>query len=639
MPIQYLKRQVMLKMKRFTAQKKSTLRRIALVALMAMLLLCVSGCTDNLKGMELIAEGVSAAGIDLGGMTKKEAMAALESGISDMKEVVLDFVCEGKSFSVSSGELKLKADAEKTADKAYSVGRTKDEKQNKEDIRIAKKDGITISPVYTFDEDKLSLIVSEQCADKVSDPAPMTVETGEDCLIVTNAVEGMIVNMDKAKAAIEKELADFKADAAVELFIEEYKPENLTFEEFKKEYLREAKDAVYTKEGDKHNIEPEVVGIDFDVDEAKKIFEENKNSKESYKIPAVITHPEVTAKFLEDKYVNNIIATYTTSFAGSSAGRITNIQLAASKIDGYVLNPGERFSYNGVVGPRTSAAGFKMAHVYVGNQVVDGIGGGICQVSSTLYNAVVLADLKTVSRTNHSMPVSYVPMGRDATVSYGTIDYVFENNKSYPISIKSTVSGTNLTIAIVGASQMDYTVEFISSYNSTIPFGTVTTEDASLPSGEQKVLSNGSNGSVYNSYRVYKKDGVEYDRKYESKSRYQPTAQRIAVGTGTAVVPGTETVPGGDEPSVWEPPVPPVGGENAVAPSTGEAPVQEPTESTVESTQQPEASQNESQPVQQEQTEPVQEAATQQEQPQQPQQESQPAETEAAPVSQENPAL
>ncbi len=519
----------------FTGKKNITLVVAGIIIIAVFAVFAVFAVKFTIKGStqqsNLIAEGVSISGVDVGSMTKEQASNALEKKIEKMGTPVFNFECEGAVFTLSAEEISLKAEVENAVNKAYNLSRGKDNKTNKENVRKAKKDGINLFLEYSFDQDKLLLTANDYVADKISDPSPMTVEIGDDCLIVTNAVSGMIINTDKAKLSIEKELADFTLDSNIELFIEKHTPKNLTFDEFKKEYLRDAKDAVYTKEGDTHNIEPEVIGIEFDVKQAEKIFNANKKSAEPYVIPAVITYPKITAKALEDKYVNKIMASFTTSFAGSSQGRCTNIRLAASKIDGYVLNPGERFSYNRVVGPRTEAAGFKMAHVYVGNQVVDGIGGGICQVSSALYNAVVMADLKTVSRTNHSIPVNYVPMGRDATVSYGTIDYVFENNKSYPVIIKATVEGTNLTVAVSGTSEMDYTVEFVSVYNSQIPFGTITVEDDTLPEGEQKIISSGSNGSVYDSYRVYKRNGIEYDRKYESKSRYMPTSQKVAVGT------------------------------------------------------------------------------------------------------------
>jgi vancomycin resistance protein YoaR len=488
-------------------------------------------CKNTLTNSDLIAEGVTVMGKEIGSLTREEAQKRIETIAKTMPESMeLQFKYEDVEFNVSTLQIDLKLDAEKTLENAYKIGRGKDNKENKSQIKKAKKQGMEVGVELIYDKDKFLLVCADYLGSKITDPTPMNVETGKDCLIVTNAIEGKIVDIEKADRDIQKELSDFEVQDKIILKLKKHTPDNLTFEEFKKQYKKEAKDAVYTKKDGKHNIVSEVIGVDFDDDEAKKIFKENQNSKEPYKIPAKITYPKVTAKMLEDKYVNNIIATYSTSYAGSSSGRIANIVLAAQKINGYVINPGKRFSYNQVVGPRTSAAGFKMAHVYVGTKVVDGIGGGICQVSSTLYNAVVMADLKTVSRTNHSIPVSYVPLGRDATVSYGTIDYVFENNKPYPVSIKATTSGSTLTISIVGTSDVDYTVDFVTSYISSVPYSTVTEEDPSMNEGETKVLENGSNGSVYESYRVYKKDGVEYKRTFESKSRYQSVSKRVAVG-------------------------------------------------------------------------------------------------------------
>ncbi len=508
-------------------RKKASL--LAVIAVLSIFLF--ASCGQKLEETNLIAEGVRVMGEDVGSLTKADAIKKIEEKEKTIpKDIRMDFVYEDVSFSVSAAQIDFKTDLDKTIENAYSIGRGKDKKQNKNEIKNAKKGKINLDLVFGYDEDKFLLVCADYLGAKITDPSPMNVEIGKDCLVVTNAIEGKIVDIKQAHKDIKDTIFDFDKKEPIQIKLKSHTPKNLTFDEFKEKYENEPKDAVYTKKDGKHNIEPEVVGVEFDDDKARKIFEENKNSTVSYEIPAKITYPKVTAKALEDKYINNIIATYSTSFAGSSSGRIANIVLAAQKIDGYVVNPGKRFSYNQVVGPRTQAAGFKIAHVYVGTKVVDGIGGGICQVSSTLYNAVVMADLKTVSRTNHSIPVSYVPMGRDATVSYGTIDYVFENNKPYPVSIKAKTQGTTLTISVVGTSDVDYTVDFVSNFVQSIPYQTVTEEVETLAEGETEVLENGSNGSVYESYRVYKKDGVEYKRTYESKSRYQSVTKKVAVG-------------------------------------------------------------------------------------------------------------
>ncbi len=501
----------------------------------------------------VIADGVRVSGVELGGMTSEEAQKALSGYKEFSKDMILRFECEGESISLDANQIELSLDVEKSVKNAYKIGRSTDSKKNKEDIKKASKGKIELPMEISFNEDKLLLCLSEHLGSKITDPSPMNVEIGKDLIKVTNSIEGIVPDMTKAREEIFGELGDLKADGTIKVFLTKYKPENPTFEEFIKTYVRKPKDATYTKDGDTYHIEPEVVGIELDTEEARRIYNENKDSTEPYTIPARIRYPEITASYLEDKYVNKIMAKYSTSFGGSSANRCLNIALAASKIDGYVVNPGERFSYNKVVGPRTEAAGFKSAHVYVGTKVVDGIGGGICQVSSTLYNAVVLADLKTVTRVNHSIPVSYVPLGRDATVSYGTIDYVFENNKSYPISIKAKTEGTTLTISIVGTSQMDYTVDFVTEFVSSIPYGTTNTEDETLNEGETKLITPGSNGSVYQSYRVYKKDGKIYDKRKESKSRYQPVAAEVAIGIKKEDKPFEENVTppeeANDEPS------------------------------------------------------------------------------------------
>lgn len=158
--------------------------------------------------------------------------------------------------------------------------------------------------------------------------------------------------------------------------------------------------------------------------------------------------PAVTAADLGK--VSHLLGSFTTYYGSSSSNRRHNVELAAANMDGTLLAPGAVFSYNQVVGPRTRRLGWRTAHEYRDGQVVDGIGGGVCQPSSTLYNAVLLANLKIVRRSNHSMPVKYVPAGRDATVSYGSLDLQFENDTDGPIYVAAKGRNGRLTMAIYG---------------------------------------------------------------------------------------------------------------------------------------------------------------------------------------------
>ena len=155
------------------------------------------------------------------------------------------------------------------------------------------------------------------------------------------------------------------------------------------------------------------------------------------------------------KSINTKISSFSTNFGTSIDGRVTNIKKAAAAVNGTVVMPGEEFSYNKVVGDTTAERGYEKAGTYVGNKVVEGYGGGICQVSSTLYNAVMGANIRSTERLNHNMPVSYVGIGCDATIAYGYIDYKFKNTLKHPIYISSYTSGSILTFDIY-CNESDY---------------------------------------------------------------------------------------------------------------------------------------------------------------------------------------
>jgi len=153
-------------------------------------------------------------------------------------------------------------------------------------------------------------------------------------------------------------------------------------------------------------------------------------------VPIYETMPNVTKESIEG-ITEQVIATYTTNFRTTDTGRNRNIELSADAINNVVLGPGDHFSYNEVVGPRTTEAGYQPAPEIINKELVMGIGGGICQTSSTLFNAVDQAGVKITAITHHSKSVGYVPEGRDATVSWGGPDFKFTNDKDYPIMLKA----------------------------------------------------------------------------------------------------------------------------------------------------------------------------------------------------------
>jgi len=475
--------------------------------------------------------GVMVGSLDLGGKTKSEAVSLLEKAYpADDINVKLD--CDGTVFDLYGSSIGLKVDYEATADDAVSYGKEGFLFKKISNMLETKKNIAELDLVISCDYNVLQYTLNENLGDKIEDVQNYTVEIGEDELIISNGKPGRIVPAQRVIDSISQAIVGGTLSDTMKLSIEDVSPEPINIDNFIEEYNRDPQDASVEEDGDEINIIPEVVGVKINEEEARKILAENSTSDKTYTIPAQISHPEVTAAELEAEYTDTVIATYRTDYSTSSGNRKTNIALASSKINGLILNPGQVFSFNDVVGPRTAATGYKVAHVYSGSKVVDGIGGGICQVSSTLYNAVVLADLEIVYRTNHSLPVSYVPLGRDATVSYGSIDFKFKNNKATPIKFELIADGSYLTVNVYGRKKYIKDISVETSILGSIPYSTQNIEDPSLPAGETVVEEGGSNGTRVEAYKVVKENGTVVSRTLLAKSTYSPSTRVVRVGTG-----------------------------------------------------------------------------------------------------------
>ena len=277
----------------------------------------------------------------------------------------------------------------------------------------------------------------------------------------------------------------------------------------------------------------EEIGVDFAIsmDEAKKIIEEEKNE---YTIPLKITIPNITTDKLGSEAFPDLLGSYSTKYDGGNSDRTTNLRLAVGKLNGTVVNPGQTFSYNATLGERSIAAGYKEAKVYQGGKVVDGIGGGICQISSTLYNAVVYANLEVVSRRNHGFMTSYASAGRDATVVYGAIDFKFKNTRKYPIKIVGSVKNGIAKIDIYGVKEdPEYKVEFQTSVTDTIPYTVTYIDDETLPVGKEVVEQKGANGCKSVTYKVLYLNGAAVSKKMLSSDTYNAMERVIRRGAAT----------------------------------------------------------------------------------------------------------
>jgi vancomycin resistance protein YoaR len=235
--------------------------------------------------------------------------------------------------------------------------------------------------------------------------------------------------------------------------------------------------------------------------------------------------------------ISDVVSSFTTKFPVRKVDRNTNIRIASSKINGYVVPPGGTFSFNNVVGRRTIRDGFKEAPVFKNGKHDMGVGGGICQVSSTLYNAALFSNLKIVQRHNHSMPVPYLPVGRDATVDYGSLDLVIENNLQTPIAISSEYKPGALTFRILGKRNPAMSVKVESSSAESWDAGTKVITDSKLPPGAKRVLEKGTRGRSVRTFRVVYNAGVQVAREPLGRSYYKGGQRVIAVGPKPAAKP------------------------------------------------------------------------------------------------------
>ena len=306
----------------------------------------------------------------------------------------------------------------------------------------------------------------------------------------------------------------------------------LTAQEIYDEAAGEMKNAGYDAATD--SIIPEQLGAEFDVAAAQAALDAAEPG-ETVSIPAVIEYPRVTAEQLKDVLFRDVLGECRTHVSGTAA-RISNVKLASAAFNGTVLNCGDVFSYNETVGQRTAARGYQPAPAYVRGETVDEIGGGVCQPSSTLYFACLLANLEITERYAHRYAPTYIEHGMDATVSWGGPDYKFTNNTDYPIKVVATYANNYLTVKLLGTKVDGTTVKMTKDKLSTTPFEVVYEDDPTLPAGTEQVKTTPYIGYKYKTYRnVYDADGKLISSTYEATSDYKSRNRVILRGPALPV--------------------------------------------------------------------------------------------------------
>ena len=487
---------------------------------------------------DTIVSGVKIEGIEVSGLTAEEAKGKIESIYKEKLETEIPVQYNEYETTINANLLETQYNVEKAIKKAVNIGKEGNIFTNNYNILFALMGKQNIKVEMQINEEASKKIIEDIGTNLPGVVIESTYYIENDKLIITKGQAGVKIDTEKMLNEVKEKLDNpEKIVDYINIPVTEVKPTEIDIDKIHEEVYKEVQDAYYTQ--NPFEIHPEVEGIDFDVEEAKKALEEDK---EEYEISLKITKPKVTTNQIGTEAFPDQLATFKTNYDGGDKDRTTNLQIACNKINGKVVMPNETFSYNKTLGARTAAAGYKNAKVYEAGQVVDGIGGGICQISSTLYNAVLRANLEIVERKNHQFVTSYVEAGMDATVVYGMTDFKFKNTRKYPVKIIASAKNGVATVSIYGIKEgEEYTFSFRTVTVSTIPTSTKYIDDPTLEAGKEKVKQKGANGKKTETYMTKMLNGKIISTTIISRDTYDAMQKIILRGTKGATNTNTKT--------------------------------------------------------------------------------------------------
>lgn len=507
-------------------------KKIILLTIFAMILFSffiLTIFTIIKMGNSTIAKNITINNIDVSGLTKEQAKQKLDEIVQNKNTINLKYNDDYET-TIYYSNLGINYDISSAVNKAYSIGKTGNIFENDFNFLYLLFKNININIDITFNTENYDTILSDISSNLPDKMVQTNYYIEDEELIITKGTSGYVVDTDEFSKLLNKFLENISSDnTIIQIPVKQVEPHEINIEQIYSDIYQEVKDAYYEKEPFK--VHPEIIGIDFDIDDAKNQILENPDDTE-YVIDLDCTYPKTTIENLDIDIFPDLLSSFSTKYDASKKDRSTNLEIATDKINGTVITPGKEFSYNKIVGARTIAAGYKEAKVYSNGEVVDGIGGGICQISSTLYNTAIFANLDITERHNHQFLTSYVPAGRDATVAYGSKDLKFVNNRTYPIKIVATVNSGIVKIEIYGIKEdSDMNATFETETLSNIPYNIKYVDDSSLEVGTEQIKQLGANGIIVNTYKIVKKNNIIVSKELISKDTYNAMDRIILKGT------------------------------------------------------------------------------------------------------------
>ena len=537
-------------------QPKKGKNKSIVIIIIIFILLIIIGAFSTIFALinssnEAILKGVSIRNINMEGLTIEEAIKLLDEKFEEEKAREIQIVANGENFTLIPEQLEVKYHADEAIDEAYNIGRNGNIIENNFEILKTMFEETKIDLEVTYNEENLNNFLKEI---NIKMPEAMqdntySVEEDDKELVITRGKAGKVIDTESAKELIINAIKTGSNDVLT-LKIDNAECPEIDIEKIHEEVKSEPQDATYTT--DPFEIIPHKNGIDFDVEKAKETL---KEQKDEYVIDIIITEPKVHTNEIGEEAFPDLLSSFSTKYDESNVPRSKNLKIALSKLNGVVIMPGEVFSYNKTLGKRTVEEGYQYANGFAGGKVVPMLAGGICQISSTLYDAALYANMKIVERHNHMFQAGYVEPGKDATVVYGSLDFQFENTRKYPVMLKTKSGGGLAEIKIFGIKEeVEYDIEIITEVQS-YTYNVVYENDTSLAPGTESVAQWGLKGCRSKTYRIISLNGQEISKELLSTDSYSPLNKIIKRGVSkTPAKPETPTTTTPEKPSTPETP-------------------------------------------------------------------------------------
>lgn len=480
-----------------------------------------------------IYPNVTVLGTNIGGLPEEDALGVIESVLGTYTDHRIKVGFKDESVYIPIYDQDSMPSPSEVLQRAFAIGRTGNFFNRAKDIgralfgsyELVSKTKTDNSAIWEYLKE-----IEKTVERKKNEPDYQVVG---DNLIIHLGVVGRKLDVYAVVDVIEQQI---HANSVDEIRLEDYVvyDETASFNllDIYNEIYIEPSDAYLDFSGEEPKIVPHVRGVKFDLEKAEREVNEASTERNSVTIPLVITDPEITTEEFEKALFRDVLSEAKTTLNALNIQRTGNVKLSADSINGIILNPGDVFSYNETVGQRTYERGYRDASVYTSDGIEDQLGGGICQTSSTLYMNVIRAGLEIVERQNHAYTVIYAPLGEDATVYWGSIDFKFSNNQKFPVKIEAYQEQDYVVVRFLGTKLDNNAVKIETKVLEHIPYETFTEENPELQYGVRRQKREGHSYYRVETYRVvYDENGKEVSREKLPSSRYKKLDRIMEVGT------------------------------------------------------------------------------------------------------------